>query len=271
MESPSPGWLRVPLPPRCFGDIPGVPKCHLRAKRCQQLHPWGLSVTGVLGHPWGGGSGCGPSTAPSPRVPLSLPEGVSGVGAPSTHGCPPRATSRNLPLLLSPEIDEDRLPNPLLKVGAATRSPPAPQGAPQHPGVPPTTLSPPLLSPTSACFAVGSGHVPQAEEEGVPHHPHHERYLGGVTVPWGSQGTRGWPGCVPLRCHHLGDMGTRGHRNGGAHSSPHRRGHLAAPPRCHGDRGVPAAGNTTIGDTRGGLGDAAVPSAVPLAALQSCR
>uniref|UniRef100_A0A8C3BL77 Protein phosphatase 1 regulatory subunit 1A n=1 Tax=Cairina moschata TaxID=8855 RepID=A0A8C3BL77_CAIMO len=32
---------------------------------------------------------------------------------------PPRATSRNLLLLPSPEIDEDRLPNPLLKSGLA--------------------------------------------------------------------------------------------------------------------------------------------------------
>lgn len=58
---------------------------------------------------------------------------------------------------------------------------PSPLGYPQ--GAPHSRTSPSL--------AVGSGHVTQAEEEGFPHHPDHERYFGneggggrqGVTVP----------------------------------------------------------------------------------------
>uniref|UniRef100_A0A669QB21 Protein phosphatase 1 regulatory subunit 1A n=1 Tax=Phasianus colchicus TaxID=9054 RepID=A0A669QB21_PHACC len=65
----------------------------------------------------------------------------------------------------SPEIDEDRLPNALLKVSDDLRCPQNPEVSPYH------------ITPPSACFAVGSGHVPPAEEEGVLHHPHCERYL----------------------------------------------------------------------------------------------
>lgn len=74
---------------------------------------------------------------------------------------------------------------------------PSPLGYPQ--GAPHSRTSPSL--------AVGSGHVTQAEEEGFPHHPDHERYFGnegggGATGGDGSHSPPP-PGDEQVGCHHL--------------------------------------------------------------------
>uniref|UniRef100_A0A8C8VMC0 Protein phosphatase 1 regulatory subunit 1A n=1 Tax=Pelusios castaneus TaxID=367368 RepID=A0A8C8VMC0_9SAUR len=112
----------------------------------------------------------------------------------------------------SPEIDEDRLPNPLLKVGALYLLHPALVfGLHLHlqcesrgaicpvlcllgaSPIPQQTIGTALVPPALVVlgllccavsfsdlafplFAAGSGHVSQTEEEGLPYNPDHERY-----------------------------------------------------------------------------------------------
>lgn len=188
---------------------------------------------------------------------------------------PPCATA-NLLLLLPPEIDEDRLPNPLLKVGAATRrgAAPAPRGAPQHP-VPAPCVPPPSGHPPPLALQSGLAMSPRQRKKVSRTTPTMKGTSGGGgDGPLGDAGDTLvawlWPAAVPPPWWHgwgHGDTGTQGR---GLLRADAIRG---AKRLCH-RSGTGTGASLHTGATPGtprGLGDAAVPSKAPLAALQSCR